>query len=345
MSHHIRISLLTLLTFFIGVNTAFASLESSYTFNGKGNWSLDGVGSNATPVGTIDAMVPSGSTVEKAFLYSSMNTGSIVPTVSFDGTVFSGDDWTPLGLANSFLQAYRVDVTAQVAAKIGSGGGSFSFDVDSEDPTGSIDGEVLAIVYSNPAEDTRTIGFLDGFSATTGDDVTVNFSEPLEGVGTAEFEAFLSVGIGYGFQPGSQVSEININAERLTSSAGGQDDGQGSDGALITVGGLGDSTDNPPDPFAPADTDDRYDDELYDLEPFLADDETSMVIDTINPTNDDNIFFMAINITALAGVDAPPPVVDETFVPVPTLDLRSMILLVLCLGAFGLTVLRRRRFD
>ena len=251
MIHRIRFILLTLLTCIIGVNTAFASLESSYTFNGRGNWSLDGAGSNVTPVGTIDAVVPAGSTVEKAFLYSSLNSPTIVPTVSFDGTVISGAEWTALG-SDAGLQAYRTDVTAQVAAKIGSGGGTYAFVIDSEDPTGSIDGEVLAIAYSNPAEKIRTIGFLDGFSATTGDDVTVNFSEPLENVGAEGFEAFLSVGIGFSFHPGGQVSEINIsgNGDRLTSSAGGQDDGTGENGGLITVGGLGDSTDNPVDPFA-----------------------------------------------------------------------------------------------
>ena len=116
MIHRIRFILLTLLTCIIGVNTAFASLESSYTYNGRGNWSLDGVGSNVTQVGTIDAVVPAGSTVERAFLYSSLNNSTTVPTVSFDGTVISGYDWTPLGVAN-YLQAFRVDVTAQVAAK------------------------------------------------------------------------------------------------------------------------------------------------------------------------------------------------------------------------------------
>ena len=343
MTHHIRFILLTLLTCIVGVNTAFASLESSYTFNGRGNWSIDGVGSNVTPVGTIDAEVPAGSTVEKAFLYSSLNSSSVVPTVSFDGIVISGADWTPLGVAD-YLQAFRVDVTAQVAAKIGSGGGTYAFVIDSEDPTSTIDGEVLAIVYSNPAEITRTIGFLDGFSAQSGDEVTVNFSEPLEGVGTAGFESYLSVGIGYSAQPGGQISEINItgNGDRLTSSAGGQDDGVRSDGGLITVGGLGDSTDNPVDPFAPA-TDTRTDDELYDIEPFLSNGDTDFVVDTINPSGDDNIFFMAINITAVAGVDQPPP--DVSTVPVPTLDLRSMIVLVLGMAAFGFAILRRRRFN
>ena len=131
---------------------AQASLNLDYQFVGKGNWSLDAVGSNNTPVGDIQAVVPVGSTVEKAFLYSSNIFGNTtVPTVSFDGTVYSGALFTSLGTTNS-LTAYRADVTSQVKSKIGSGSASpFTFTINSETPNTSIDGEVLAIVYSNPA--------------------------------------------------------------------------------------------------------------------------------------------------------------------------------------------------
>lgn len=55
---------------FLVAFSAEAALLSSYQFNGKGNWSIDGVGGNRSPVGTISANLPLGSTVEKAFLYS-----------------------------------------------------------------------------------------------------------------------------------------------------------------------------------------------------------------------------------------------------------------------------------
>ena len=50
---------------------AIAAIQASYQFNGQGNWSLDAVGSNSNPVGTVQAVIPLGSTIEKAFLYSS----------------------------------------------------------------------------------------------------------------------------------------------------------------------------------------------------------------------------------------------------------------------------------
>jgi hypothetical protein len=299
-------------------------LTPSFQFFGHGNWSLDAVGSNNTPIGPIHAVVPPGSTVVKAFLYSTMfSQANLPPTVNFDGTTYSGSQWTPLGFANSYLQAWRTDVTSQVSAKIGSGSNSPTvFMVDSENPNFAIDGEALAIVYSNPAEKLRTIALLDGAAQTTGDTAIFNFASPLSNPNAPGFEAIMSLGIGFGYQaPGglSQHSNVDINGMRLTSSAGGQDDGllpNGQkpttasefatigNGGLITIGGYGDSPADPANPFYGANGTDplglgaRADDELYDLRPFLKAGDTGIVINTLNPSNDDNIFFTGLNITA-----------------------------------------------
>ncbi|MBL9138709.1 MAG: hypothetical protein JNK85_22760 [Verrucomicrobiales bacterium] len=323
--------------------SALASLSSTYQFNGKGNWSIDAVGSNNTPVGIIEASVPVGSTVQKAFLYSSLFTTSS-PDVSFDGTLYPAASWTPLGVNSGFLQAHRVDVTAQVAAKVGGGSASrFQFQVDSESPNNAVDGEVLVIVYSNPAETERTIAVLDGFSASTGDTTTINFSSPLSQVGQPGFEALLSLGIGFSHQPAGQFSIIDGNGRRLTSSAGGEDDGILANGGLITAGGLDDSPANP-DPAANDSGGPRTDDELYDLgqgnvadpTPFLSNGLLSYKFDTVNPSQDDNIFFLGVNITARAGINEPPPpaVVPETSTVVSGLAVA---------GLAGLALRRRMR--
>ena len=313
--------------------TANAALMPSYVFQGNGNWSLDAVGENTTPVGSLSALVPTGSTIEQAFLYSSTNFNAAAPTVNFDGTVYSGGAWTPLGqVGGAQLQAFRTDVTAQVAAKVGGGSAApFSFSVVSESDTFSVDGEVLAIIFSNPAESMRTIAFLDGFQLQAGDTAVVNLAAPLTNAQLTDpgFEALLSLGIGFGAQGNlsQQYSQVDVNGSRLTTSAGGEDDGFLGNGGLITVGGIGDSPTNPANPFQTPNGDPRYDDELYTLEPFLSVGDSQIRIDTLNPSNDDLIFFAGINITAEATV--------VTEIPEPS----SFVLLSL-----GLIPVVRRRF-
>ena len=189
-------------------------------------------------------------------------------------------------------------------AKIGGGAASpFSFTINSESPNTSIDGEVLAIVYSNPAESMRTIAFLDGGSSQTGDTFTFNFAQPVN-PSVPGFQAMLSLGIGYGYQGSSQYSFVDVNGTRLTTSAGGQDDGAAFDGALITVGGIGDDfSTNPPPYDSPSNA--RTDDEAYNLTPFLHAGDTFFTVTTSNPSLDDNIFFAGINITAEGTIVVP----------------------------------------
>ena len=62
-------------------STAHAQLTVNYQFNGTGDWSLSAVGSNNSPVGNLEAIVPVGSTVQAAFLYSSQYSTPTTPDV------------------------------------------------------------------------------------------------------------------------------------------------------------------------------------------------------------------------------------------------------------------------
>jgi hypothetical protein len=73
------------------------------------------------------------------------------------------------------------------------------------------------------------------------------------------------------------------------------------------VGGIGDDPGNNVASYA-------EDDELYTLKPFLKEGDTSFTIRTVNPTNDDNIFFAHLYLTAQVkdingdpGNDVPEP--------------------------------------
>ena len=77
--------------------------------------------------------------------------------------------------------------------------------------------------------------------------------------------------------------------------------GANENGALITVGGLDDSNDNPSNPQA-ASTTFRTDDELYSLLPFINATDTTISVSTQNPSNDDNIFFAYFRLSGAAVV-------------------------------------------
>ncbi len=335
----------------VASTSARAQLTVNYQFNGNGDWSLSGVGSNNTPVGNLEAIVPTGSTVQAAFLYSSQYGGSpFTPNITLGSTTYSGGDWTYLGINNGYEDAYRANVTAQVAAAVGGGSASpFFFQVNENLNNSLTDGEVLAIVFSNPADPTRTIAFLDGVDPSSGATTVVNYSSPLSGVGSPGFSEEMSIGDGFSYQTPDnleQASTITVNGRTLTQSAGGYDDGAAENGALITVGGIGDSTDNPDPTLGPSNAStaadgDRTDDELYDLgqgndvdsAPFVANGDTSTTINTFNSSRDDLIFFLGINVTAQGAVNKPPPP------PMP--DTASTAGLV-GLGLVGLLAIRRK---
>jgi hypothetical protein len=340
---------------------ARAQLNVFYQFNGAGNWSISGVGSNNTPVGTLLADVPTGSTVQAAYLFSSQYGGSpFTPDVSLGGTDYSGGAWTYQGINNSYEDSYVANVTAQMKSAIGGGSATpFQFVVNENVNNSLTDGEALVIVYSNPSDPTATIALLGGVAQSSGSTTTVNYSSPLSGVGSPGFSALMSIGDGYSYQATGvggleQQSTITVDGRTLTESAGGQDDGQAQNGALITVGGIGNGSGGPaddPDGFNPDPTigpssnaplGDRTDQEYYQLgagndvdsTPFLANGQTSTTITTYNSSHDDLIFFLGLNITAEGAVNAPPP-------PPTTPDTASTVGL-LGLGIGALLTFRRK---
>jgi hypothetical protein len=296
------------------------------TFVGRGGVSTDGVGTNSGEPAQLQAEVPAGSTVEQAYLYATYTQGNNSPpevqrTVTFGpaGEAGTSTVLTLLGPdPSNDLATARADVTSIVAGHVGSGGGIFDFDVTEAIPiTGVVDGTALVVIYSNPSSKVTTIAVLDGESTFSGDEFSFGFATPLE-PNRPGFEATLALGSGFSYQGGTpghvctggQFSIVDVNAQRLSSCAGHYDDGEPADGALITVGGVGDSTDNPADPMSSSDGED---DELYDLVPFLSEGDTEITVNTANPSNDDNLFLAVLSVgQAVGGAVTPPTAVDDS---------------------------------
>jgi len=153
-----------------------------------------------------------------------------------------------------------------------------------------VDGAVLTVVFDDPSvQADQTVSVLYGALNPEGDTYRVDLASPVGFDPSKKLEMGLGISFSYQANGTQQFTTVDVEGQRLTTSAGGEDDGTSLNGGLITVGGLGDSPANPVDPTA-GPTSPRSDDELYDLTPFVGFDDSSITISTSNPSRDDNIF-------------------------------------------------------
>ena len=285
------------------------ALDPVATEIGKISVSTNAVGENSGS-GTLTIVKPAGATVRKAYMAAATTGFSYhmlsVGDIKIDGTPVT---WDTADLANDIHSYnYFADVTSIVKSKIDSAPvGDVSFAV-SEVSTNSVDGEILTVIFDDPAQTTdNTVVVLFGAQKTEGDDFNIGLANPID-LNDPNLKLDLSLGISFGYQTTStidQISKITVNNQLMTSSAGGQDDGVPlsiGNGGLITVGGVGDSNANPLDPNAAPTTGCRYDDELYTLLPYVSNGDTLIRVHTVNPSNDDNIFFGELYLQSATAV-------------------------------------------
>ena len=220
--------------------------------------------------------------------------------VKIDGNDFVWSIETPSSISS---WNYWGEVTSLVKTKIDSAAaGTVDFTM-SEVNSYYIDGEILVVIFDDPNQvTTNTIVLLFGAQDIAGDTFNIGLAEPLDLSVTTQLD--MSLGISYGQQSYStnQYSRVDVNAVRMSTSAGGEDDGEdNTNGALITVGGIGDSDSNPADPFATP-TNPRSDDELYTLLPFVEEGDNTITVYTVNPSDDDNIFFAGLFLNGAIAV-------------------------------------------
>lgn len=241
-----------------------------------------------------DAVVtkPAGATVRAAYL-AFATTGfsgqELTSAPTIDDKPVSLDHETASGISS---YNYFADVTTTVKPKVdAAAAGKVTLRVAEPQPD-ITEGEILTVVFDDPAVTVnQTVSVLFGALSPTGDSYQVQLSSPIK-VDDPQTKLEMSLGISFSYQENGtpQYSTVKVNGNLVTSSAGGSDDGTPNNGALITVGGDGDDVANPADPAAaPANA--RTDDELYDLRPFVHNGDSSIRVDTNNPSLDDNVFF------------------------------------------------------
>jgi hypothetical protein len=283
-------------------NRIVLSLSPAVAETGLISLSVDGLGTNQAS-GIVQVSKPAGATVRGAYM-AAASTGFSSRTlangdVSIDGVGVNWDSVVPSSIASSNAWA---NVTSLVKPKIdAAAAGAVDFTI-TEVSSFDIDGEILAVIFDDPNQTTsNTVALLFGAQNIAGDTFAIGLANPIN-KSDPNLALDLSLGISFGFQPTGQYSIVDVNGTRMTTSAGGQDDGESNNGALLTVGGIGDTNTNPADPFQTDSGGIRYDDELYSLLPFVNNGDTSINVFTQNPSNDDNIFFAALDFKSTTAV-------------------------------------------
>ena len=289
----------------LGATAADAAVDQLVgRFNGFYDLFVGGVGTNALSA-TIRVEKPTDEArVRRAFLFAASVPGQLIPddVVSVEGTRVFWDFnivATPSG-GGGAVNNVAVDVTDRVRARIDAApAGNVFIRVSEGVQSASIEGTVLAVVFDRPdLTEPRTVVLMLGHQTEAGDQLVVPVAAPLSLLAPGSL-AELGVGIASSCQspacpPGDERTELRLGGVLLSSSAGGEDDGLplATPGSLLTVGGAGDSPANP-DPTATPGGDRRTDDERYDLTGFLNEGDTQVVVDSVNPSGDDNLFFAA----------------------------------------------------
>jgi uncharacterized repeat protein (TIGR02543 family) len=159
----------------------------------------------------------------------------------------------------------------------------------------------LTVVWNNPTETTGTTLVQFGHAETVGESTTIHFPAITQvasvdslslGIGwTIQNQPYATSNEGYSFI--KVATSSNPTLQVLSDYAGGCDDSTPcADGQYLTVGGSGDSNDNPAGAWAS----NRSDDELYNVAPFLQVGDTSLTINSLNPRGDDTIFMLVLNL-------------------------------------------------
>jgi len=289
---------------------AASGLKVFYRKYGRLKLSVDAIGSN-DPSHQVKVYKPhKNAKVVKAYLMASSHSLFVGnKTISNGDIKLEGKNvnWmaaitNSAGSFPTFFHSVLADVTGIVRDKMKNASvGNKKLKIKEIVDNTSVNGEVLAVVFQVPNIKKRSVILMFGGQQLTGDRFEVVLKDPIDPKKKNAL-ADMGLGIAHGFQGSGQYSTIDVQGTRLSTAAGGQDDGSTANGTLITAGGIGDKNKNPKDPSA-LPTGPRDDDELYSLLPLIKKNDKIIRVDTLNPSDDDNIFFAWFELSAKGDVN------------------------------------------
>ena len=285
-------------------------------WTGQYVFSADGLGALGDPdssSGNLQVERPTGATtVEAAYLTmpSKYNKKPWSPTATLNGSAVTFTHRTG-GASETSWQNWLADVTDLVsgtleAAVAGGPNTDIAVIYDSRtgnsndtDDGGGYTGVALTVIWNSTSAAAGTTIFQFGHAATGGEETIISF----DALPAAPTGSRLSLGIGWSAGGATEITEVNIStssssATQLTQYAGGFDDGVSNNDGFITVGGVGDAAKKPADLISLA-----ADNELYDLDDFFARDDTSLTINTRNPSANDTVFQMLLSVPGVLATE------------------------------------------
>lgn len=286
-------------------------LREMVRVSGKLSWSMDGLGT-MDGEGDLQVEKPAGATVLAAYFMAAQ---TVAPVGTPSGIQLAGTEVTFTHRASAMGWMSFINLLAEVTDIVAPV-------VDAAEP-GIVDvpvvegvpteGTALLVIFEDPAVPLASIMLYFGVSDSTGSSFTLPFPALTE---PQTDDLRMSVGSSFSFGAG-QNSIADVNGQPLTEQLGHVDDCElfiaddptthsaCGNGSLLTVGGVGDSLDNPAQPAEPWTV--FSDDELYSLSPFVNVGDTEIEVSTTNPSQDDNLFMAAFYLR-LVGVEGAEPI-------------------------------------
>ena len=251
--------------------SAARNLQAFYSESGPLRLSVDAIGT-VLSFGTVEVEKPAEAVVKRAFLIAATggyNGGEIRDgEISIEARRVMWDQAIPnvVGGWNALA-----DVTVHLQQKIDSAlPGTIIVEI-AEQSSEFVDGVILAVVFELVDKTVdNDVSLFFGAHGASANGFTIAMAKPVPSdITTARFE--MGVGISFSMQTSTETGQytvIDVNGRRLTTAAGGPDDGSPMAGALVSVGGI---TDNPANPANATMTPENLtsDDEYYDLTPFV----------------------------------------------------------------------------
>jgi hypothetical protein len=290
-----------------------AGLQQMFSVKGHLTWSADGLGIESGQTGTIQVKRPANSSVIAAYLMVSTVGVATAPTdVKINAAAVTFSHTATETTSGYSFTNYFSDVTSNVKTFIDDKTpGVIDIAVDNGaaqlDPDAFITGDALVVVFNTPSAPSASFVLDFGTSNPAGDNFSLAYPA-LTQPETADLE--MSIGDAYSYGSG-QTSVVTVNGQTLSDQTGhfddcstfAQDNTNCIDPALITVGGVGDNLTNP----TPGGTwSPTSDDELYSLSPFVHVGDTQIAVNTLNASNDDNLFMAAFYLKDVAVTGAAP---------------------------------------